>query len=416
MCGGKTMLMSWVSTVVKCVERLGCFFSLFLFLALGIESLLGNEETFSNVRVEVSNFRRDHGRAPNDEDFFSIIAKNRNCLTAHEQITIWKDIVKQQKPEIDINAIVKLYQAKRDSIRDYESKFTVNRKKNDGSLETKVVIHALKDRKFYLNTEFVSGNQPKGNVLSYDGEYLFRIKDVHDSPFASIAMLELRSLAFNDENPLAQSMLYDTELAGFEHRFFDMVNNLPRAKDSVVFEHEEIVDGVSCIVVADFSQRCFFDKQNSYSLKKIQRFNTTSTGTAIGDVLDGGRILTFQRELFDTKDFANGIVLPYRCVNKFFDDRGLPTSEKIIDVEFINVNSGLEDSYFSDIIPDGIPVVDGVLGLVYNSDDRPSIDTTLKRVAKSKRVWTFQIVSVTLGIIMIIIALIMMYLKRRNAA
>jgi hypothetical protein len=83
--------------------------------------------------------------------------------------------------------------------------------------------------------------------------------------------------------------------------------------------------------------------------------------------------------------------------------------KEVINVENMSLNSGIQESFFTDIIPENAVVADGIRGLVYKQSDSPSIGSLLKEHAKSKRVMIFRYISIISGLILIFIALALKY-------
>ena len=84
----------------------------------------------------------------------------------------------------------------------------------------------------------------------------------------------------------------------------------------------------------------------------------------------------------------------------------------------MHFNRPLPKSFFSDVIPEDAMVSDGINHLVYVYGDRTSIGGLLNDTVRSKRVMIFRYISVTLGLVMVIIALVMKYReyrKRKNS-
>jgi len=388
-----------------------------IFFLLDCSNLLGGDIDLQEALTEVCNYRIENGHAPNDEVFFKIISEKKSSLSPVEQNEVWREIVRQQKSRFELTDIINIFRAKTNSIRDYESKFTVT--KNGVSSNQKRIIHALKGTNFFLEIDNYDKNRLEKRTLAYDGQLLYTVIDDHNSPFASIQNLGVSAISFENNNPLAQSMLYDTNQTGMPHSGFDLLHFLSIFPNVVVLEKEEEFFGRRCLVIAGLSRRIYLDIESDLSVAKFQEFTVSSQNNPKGGrLLDGKRTLLSQRELFDLRDYTNGIWLPQKSVYTFYDSTGAVDSQTVITYESIRLNHGLADSYFNDIFPDGIPVADSINGLIYNSSDRPSINGLLKDITKSKRVIVLRYISVCIGLMLIVIALVMkyrVYLANKNS-
>jgi len=88
-------------------------------------------------------------------------------------------------------------------------------------------------------------------------------------------------------------------------------------------------------------------------------------------------------------------------------------------VSGVELNKEIDPKTFTDIFPEDVLVADLVRNLSYEWSDRPSIDAILDKAVKSKRVWTLQYISLTLGILLLLAWFIIQYrayLKRKAAA
>jgi hypothetical protein len=393
-------------------------FSLFVVLAMLFFNYLETGLCVSHLELDERSVERTF--PPNDHDLFRLLSKPENAGKTGE---LFVGIVNGQEPMISKESLLKLVEIKQNSISDFRCRYTVFEEEFDTVLNSVVsrktsYEYAVSRNKLYLSYEYISGGDGResSTIRSYDGEQIITLlvyPDGHLHVGIRAPDSDVLMSLFRGSMPLSLARLFDPRLCGLSGIDW-WESNLMLFQQSGrlygIFEKDEMVDGRQCLVVADLMSRFYLDPQRDFSVVQSEgyRLEYSDTGHLVG------RRLGARSKLFDLRDHGNGIWIPYRAVSEDFDSSGNVTHRSTIDVSHVEINKGLDDDFFTGFVPDDTPVADTITGLAYLYGERPSINDLLKATAKSKRVFIFQYISVTAGVIMIIIALIMMYLKRRK--
>jgi hypothetical protein len=171
---------------------------------------------------------------------------------------------------------------------------------------------------------------------------------------------------------------------------------------------QELIDNIKCVVVTNGSERIYLDPLKDFSVVKIENYMSVfdeSTKT-FEDVLCKSVVL------LDHVDYGNGIWFP-QSVRVSYSDGSHFDRNVSMSIKNVELNKEIDPNFFVDVFPEDALVADTIRGIVYMWSDRPSIEATLKSVVKSKRQWFWQIASMTTGIILIIIWIIIKYVKYR---
>ena len=394
-----------------------CLSMAILFHFLCVQHTSANEDMYRYVASKLSNFRVEHGFAPDYEDFFEIVLQPEYRFSLEDLAKLSDIVINMQKSNVSKDQLLTLIKAKRDSIKDFRINYKVFSNLTNPftySRENREVnyVSASKGSMQYLSTQ-VLGRPAR--VQFFDGENIFSrhivsegIPTVDITPFSSFnVFLEARS-------PLVSSMLLDSKkLFGQSDYLYDVVSVL-ELPETTVFEKTEVVNDIECIVVASLGIKVFLSPKHDFSIIQVMDYRHHLERGDGGEPLLSGVSISEKRTLLDLKDCGNGIWLPYRSESVFYSREGEVTGEVVALVSLIEINNGIEDSFFTDFIPQDAVVLDTVRDMVYEWTEYPSIEGILKSTVKSKRVWTFQIISVTLGLLMIIVALVMKYLAYRR--
>jgi len=364
----------------------------------------------------------EHVFPPNDHDLFALLSKPENAGKVGK---LFVGIVNAQNPMISEASLLKLAEAKQNSISNFRCRYTVFEEdfgsgSNSGVTKKTVYEFAVSENKLYFAYEYLDDRKDGSESAakkSYDGERIISLLIYRDGHLhAGIQKPEPDVLMgfFRGSMPLSLARLFDPRLCGLSEGGW-LESNLMLFLQSGhlygIFEKKEMIDGHECIIVADLMSRFYLDPKRDFSVVQSEgyRLDVSDAGHVVG------RRLASRTRLFDLQDHGNGIWIPYRAVIESFDSSGDLTDRSSIEVSLVEINKGLDDDFFTNFIPDDTLVADVVTGLVYEYGDRPSINALLKNTVKSKRVWFFQIISMTVGILMILTWAILKFLGyRRN--
>ncbi|GHT16039.1 hypothetical protein FACS1894170_13480 [Planctomycetales bacterium] len=264
---------------------------------------------------------------------------------------------------------------------------------------------------------------------SYDGEKIINLRTIPALPaqggFSSADNLSRFS---NPWIPVVLAGLFDSKSCNVPAPLLDIVMYLdgdlgqgtltgPDGKkidtSPPTFEKIEILDGRECIAVSDTVHSKYFDIGRDFSLVQSDTFDLVTSDLPQGRVLTG-RTLSSRMKFFDMKNYGNGIWMPSRIETSYFDNKGGVIRQDKITVTSLNINKGIEDTYFTDFIPDDALMSDAISNMVYKYGDHASIGDLLKETAKSKRVFIYRYISVISGLALIVIVLAMKYRQYRK--
>jgi len=402
-----------------------CFLQLCL-SAAEVERYNDLQEVLRDIREH----RNSHSTPPTMADVFSYYGSlDKKIIESATFDAIFEAVLLQQKPDVTLSDIIKIVRAKRDSLRDYIVRYevTTNSRAGDTNLpEPMLYKFASKKDRFLFEMPGVGSGQSR-DIFSYDGNNLILVREFGDIPTqGSVTPAEFLAPFFQQRMPLVVSGLFDSNACGSPDRYYDLVlfleGDLVNLPDGTklnfpphVFEKIEVIGGHRCIAVSNYRTTKYFDIERDFSLISSEYFTHTISDLPQGRMF-AGRALYSRTKLYDLKDYGNGMWLPSRVEIEIFEDNGKMKQLDKIFVKSFEINKGIDDAFFTSYIPDDTIMSDVERGLVYRWGDHASINSLLKETAKSKRVWTFQIISMTAGIVMILIALIRMYLRRRSAA
>jgi hypothetical protein len=279
------------------------------------------------------------------------------------------------------------------------------------------------DRNRLYSEKSFSDDDPKTNkpglskeIFAYDGKHMSAVRFFFSKNRVVEGMIgnfDNPSGLFPFENPLYYSFLLSPEVQKLSGRL--PIRCLPsmlhdKRHVSIINEDLVAVDGIDCILISN-GNSIYLDPSKDYSVVKIEDFRV------VIDPNGEEREIPLETvTMSDHVDYGNGIWVPHKIdvTYSFGDDSD---GRVIIEVKNVEVNKKIGDELFTNIFPDDTVVADAVHNLVYTWSDRPSIEATLKSVVKSKRVWTFQIISLTVGTLLILIWIIIKYrayLKEKN--
>jgi hypothetical protein len=377
-----------------------CFFGAIRFAEADQKNILKGKEL-------IINFKSVHGFAPTESDYYSILLDKENEFTNSEAALLWFLLLKQQFPSIQMNSLQAIFKAKMESIRDFKSEFEVVILGDEDAKINDVFnyLYTYKSDKFLVDFER-KNNKKSRNINSFDGNCMIYITGFDmPGPTAVIDRLDSRTKSFVPYMPLCQMMLFDTTTSGIPNQNYDfsLVKNL------YVFEKEEMFNNHRCLVLANENCRILLDIDKDYSVVKRERYELITK-----DFNDGfrivERILTTIDILSEFKDCGNGIWVAQKIENKEFDKLGkVIVRNSMTKVKNVEINSGIQDSYFIDVISENTFVLDNIRGITYMQSDHPSIDSLLEKTVKSKRVLIYRYISVITGLILIFIALALKY-------
>jgi len=379
------------------------------------EVVFANDMDYQQAVSLLRNLRNEDGVPPDIQDFLQFISKQCVQLSYDEQMSLYVELLNMQRPEIALTKVVSLAQAKQNSIRDIFCKYTVSKAGFDttSAREFSVIndfTYAYDEGKRHFDETLAGNETTSRRSYSYDGEreyFLQYPKGKELTPYAEIGNLSADNWFFPRELPMLQSMLFDTSRSSHPQRSLDICLML-NAPGVYVYQKRTEIEGVKCLLVADMARRVYLDLERNFCVLMYEEYDIDFGGN--GNIV--GASLTSRRVLGGLKDYGNSLWLPSKIENSFFENEQRIWGETIT-VEELAINKGVEVTYFTGRFPESTLVFDREANFSYLQSTSPSINALLKETAKSKRVWFWQITSMTLGIILILIWIIIKYVKYR---
>jgi hypothetical protein len=372
-----------------------------------------------NLSAALEYLEKIQDRVPNDIDYYNICSDSSFTLTSTDRARIFLKIVSMQSPQIYRKDLLQLFNAKKKSIRNGQISFTVymdipynspNRKPRKSECDYDFIFL---DNKIYLKRVGKRWDTDSNSqIISYDGIVLRTVKNLDtELPKADICELSDYAPFFVARIPLFQAGVFEASRFSKKLDYRQDFTILLENKDIVrVYQQEEIVNDRKCIVAASPFQRLYFDPERDYSVVKYEEFTFEPQLQTDSESLSQKRSLVYCCDLLDSRDYGNGIWLPSKIQSTEYADGKVSicfrTSIKNISINTENLNSV---ELFSNIIPEKSFVVDIPRKMSYMQYESTSIDSLLKETAKSKRVFIYRYISVTAGLLMIIIALLLKY-------
>jgi hypothetical protein len=322
--------------------------------------------------------------------------------------------------------LANLIASKRSSIQNMRQSYRYHREKLDSSGRviahedsrvTKIFIgdKCLIDR----NCESKGFDQQPSNQTvcqSYDGHVVRTvISESNDQPQAMIDILRSRSAFFEPHELLSAAMLEDSKTTrGRSLPLFDLAEMLA-ITGVLVLEDTEDVEGSKCLVMTDGLFRVYLDKARDFSVVRIELWDRIEDPKGSKD-LYRGREVTKRRDLKELEDYGNGIWLPKKveCVSY---EHGIPVERETTIVESIEINKGVDDKVFTDIIPKNAIVMDGIGKSVYRYGSRASVEGMRSETTKTKSQWKIGFIWLNVIALIVLVCIFVLrkwYKFRRN--
>jgi len=347
---------------------------------------------------------------PNDHDLYVLLAKPENFAKTAD---LFVEVINIQNPLISQENLLKLVEARQKSIDNFRCRYTVYTEmigENLNSDANKITYEfACSKNKLYFAYEpnNIAGTNDPSKKIAYDGEKILSLLCYNNGQLhAGIEKPDAGSLLdfFQSQMPLTLAMLFDTNFLEIDMYFSNLMSFLRKERLYAIYEKMETIDGHDCVVVADLTMRIYLDPKKDFSVVQSDVYRQEfSDGNLVG------RLLLSRSKLFNLTNYGNSIWLPSKIVIENFDEFEKVIVRHIVDVSFIEVNRGIDDKYFTNFIPDDTFVADTMKDMVYIYGDHASIGGLLKDVIKSKRVMIFRYISVCIGLVLILLAVVMKY-------
>ena len=387
----------------------GCMLIVFM-ITFTTAIVFARSEDFEKAQEQLKSIVTEKGYPPSLEDYIRIVINDTDKqLSSGEINQLWGLLESMQNPLITKDSLLTLISSKYSSLSDflcdYEHKRELFDNKSDHSIQTVRYHLAMNNDSFIVDREPLSSivNDRRTAVSSTKNCFIkvFYPSD-NDNTYVNASLGAPsgdRSDQYQSMSPLSQSCLCDTTVLGDPTEFHDLKLFLskPRSRNLIVFEDLVMYNSSKCLVLSDLSIKILLDVDKDFSVVGLIDYLPNIEDGPDGPTLKSLRIGA-ERSLSGLKSYGNAIWFPEKAVIDYFTDSGDLAMRDSVDYENIKVNSGLKDSYFSDVIPDGALVADSIRDMVYVWGDHPSIGSLIKETVKSKRQTIFRNLSLVLGL------------------
>jgi hypothetical protein len=352
---------------------------------------------------------------PNDLNFFSILSQIGNKrLSTKIVLDLYQKIKKRQNPPITKEQLLKIIKSKQESITNFTCNYEyILEEINTSSKEHIEYEIVFKKNKHYIEVKPIATSKKRIHFKkSYDGDKMINLMLDTNFPQAYISQDTSLNTFGELTSPFIISMLSNATTYHLKHKYYDFVLFL-NDPQTIIYEKKEKVDNCECIVVSDLKQRIYLDIERDYSVIKKENYTHLFKQSEIDKkpVLVGAKLVA-QTRLYNIKNYGNGIWLPENIETNVKNKNGNIVKKEFIKSLCIKINENVDDSYFTNIIPDNALVSDGIRKLVYKQSDHASIGALLKETVKPKSTRLYQRISVITGLIMIVIAVVFEIRKR----
>jgi outer membrane lipoprotein-sorting protein len=360
----------------------------------------------------IRQFKSTHGHQITDREFFDMIFAPNSDVNFGDCHVLWNEFKEIQKPFIEKETLISLLKAYRDSISDlsYSYKSVLSPITSESQLianeengryvvsKQKVLLTLINDKN---NTKDYDNY-----LLCYDGNVKYVVDYAIDEKMPNVSIDNITSFdQFYPMNSLLafQALLDTKKVWNKTESFYDLVAFLEN-EGSVILENLEEYHGQNCIVATDGVYRFRICPDYNYAVLNKECYVTNFSKQH--KTLE--RVLTNSVNFESYNNYGNSIWLTNKCIDESFSN-GSPTVKIVTLFKNIKINSGIEDSVFTSVIPEDAIVFDGIRGFVYKQNDSSSIESLLRETAKSKRVFIYRYISIISGLVLIFIVLVIKY-------
>ena len=378
---------------------------------------------FSNETVDMSRI----GIPKNDRELFSVFKENPK-LTAAQQHELISKMYLNASPIIDLESLHKIWKSKRQSISsfsiDYQEAYChldgKGKKENLRKLNYKYIYGGKNKLQYVRMGKIEPGASEKVLVSLYEDRKItvsFPKNNYVNAGILGVTPQEHMVSFWNPYNPvLCSSLLSDKDFYQPVVQNRDVVAALSDSTRYHVMEGIENINGYRCVVVANISSRFCLSIDHNYAIiqhttyKPITLSSDRSTNPNERKFIDRSQI--YQCTCSELVDVGNGIWFPKKIEIESEDETQLHQLI-IMHVNDIRINEQIPDSIFTEVIPDGAYVADGIRDMVYIWGNRTSIGSLIKETVKSKRQTIYRNFSIVLGLCFIACWGIVEWRKRR---
>ena len=349
-----------------------------------------------------------------DNELFDYFEKHAHEISAKDQRNLIHKLFTESTPSIKMEDLLNIWRAKRTSISNFDITYTVKTPLASGGILLDEIT-SIQNRILFKNKDCIK-TERRGKRIKEECEFSVNVlhKDkaiVVEYPENDYVSADIRNVdpsqyiktICNDSfNPLlCSSVLSDEFFSNSVVQNRDFVKSASEPGSYFILQKHENVDGLECIVVANLFSRYYLSIKQDYSLVRYELFYTEmlpeDTNKDLQEQRFFSRKIRYQCNMSDLFDVGNSLWLPRTIDITSSVDNSRPVHTQIT-LDKIVINKPIPDENFSDVIPDGAIVTDGIRNMVYIWGDHPSIGSLIKETVKSKRQTIFRNLSVVCGL------------------
>ena len=273
-----------------------------------------------------------------------------------ERLMLWKVMADRQNPPISKDALKELYEAKRASIGDFRTSISPLNVASP-------FVYAFKgdDYRLWKTVSECSSGDSDGGTYSLiesfvKSEYrhitLYHYPDGKRSVSAGITPVDQVDpnalpilMGHFPRTPLDHACLSDPVNKTGGHKT-QMASFLGVGCYPAVFEKPETLNGHSCLIVGSFEKKFYLDLEKDCSVYAVDFYEPAPPG---GPLIGPGLYLARRTLLHGLKDYGGGVWLPDSVETITYNPDGSCKSKDTDVYDKIEVNSGIPDSFFTEI-------------------------------------------------------------------
>lgn len=325
----------------------------------------------------IDGFSKENGAPPTDRDFAAQAVASHT--EASDLAKSWQHLIRSQHPIVTKSDLIDLVRAKIASIHDFRCKyiFEARRLENDVMTLTRREENSFRRSgsmlRIHCSRLNATASAPVVSEYCYNGNFVESVRWPIKSPNASIGELHGRADYFRYFDILASVMLVDSDvdLGMGTATCYDLIKLL-EVDYAIILQSPEVFEGRSCLVVSNAMFRVFLDVERGLSVVGVESQAIECKSSEGNRSITTSYPMTYVRRLESLTDYGNGIWLPQKVEAIHFAN-GRKVSREVTEVIEMAVNKGIADSEFSNIIPEGAFVSDGIRKASYVYGDNASI-------------------------------------------
>tara|TARA_R110002111_G_scaffold250245_1_gene314458 strand:+ start:5619 stop:6878 length:1260 start_codon:yes stop_codon:yes gene_type:complete len=355
------------------------------------------------------------GRMPSLSEALSVMINSHTKLTQNDWVLFC--FMQDQRPRLDAHEIEELYRTKKALLNNFKTIYQVKylkKKQVKGTATSSGIIH-FKNEFYQLSDElkFISDEYENNTLIdklteSFDNGLLRGYRIVPEKSYQGYILEESNpARLIKSGNPLQFAYL----LAAPQKLQNQMWVMKKITSESFVFEQPEVTNGLDCIVMGNLYRQLYLCPKYGYAVvKDVQNLYYYDSDNLL-QKRSKPAIEVINSEFVE---LSRGVWLPKKSEFKWNSNEG--TFENYITtVDSYELNPNTPNGFFTNIIPDGTHVIDGLQNTTYvlGKEKKRKIGDDLNNVTTSKTGSSFVLITINV-LAFIVIAIVLMIRKTRT--